>query len=242
MLRRAAVVIVSLGLLGAVLPMASTQAAVPSARIVASAVTPSVEAGTGTAVFVASGLPAGSAYLQWFDPAKKSWQRKAKLTKAGSRGTVSVSDLPQGVNRFRIQGGSSASRSMYVRALGVYTFDIFTKQHAFGADVMAARDYYLEEITLKVPDGFGCERIDLGLEIIQKDAPNWGAEISAQSNALPAPVVAINSTNQLVPVASVADAVVSGPIEVVIRASASNGQRFFAWAGVQVQCLTDPGI
>jgi hypothetical protein len=242
MMRRAAVVIVSLGLLVGLLPMASAQAAVPSARIVATAVTPNVDAGTGRAVFVASGLPGGTAYLQWFNPGKKAWQRMAKLKKAGSRGTVSITGLPQGVNRFRVQSGSSVSKSMYVRTYGVYTFDIFTKQHAFGADVMAARDYYLEETTLKVPDGFGCERIDLGLEIIQKDAPNWGAEIAAQSAVQPAPVVAINSTNQLVPTASVTNAAVGGPIDVVIRASASNGQPFFAWAGVQVHCLADPGI
>ena len=242
MLRRTAIVILTAGLLGGVLSLPPAQAVQPSARIVATAVTPSVDAGTGRAVFVASGLPRGTAYLQWFDPALKSWQRMAKLTKAGSRGTVSITGLPQGVNRFRVQSGPSVSKSMYVRTYGVYTFDIFTKQHAFGNDVMAARDYYLEEVTLKVPDGHGCERIDLGLEIIQKDAPNWGAEISAQSNVLPAPVVAINSTNQLVPVASVTNAVVGGPIDVVIRASASNRQPFFAWAGVQVHCLTDPGI
>jgi len=242
MRRTAAIITITLGLLGGLLSLPAAQAAQPSARIVATAVTPNVDAGTGRAVFVASGLPSGPAYLQWFNPGKKSWQRMAKLTKAGARGTVSITGLPQGVNRFRVQSGSSVSKSMYVRTYGVYTFDLFTKQHAFGADVMAARDYYLEEVTLKVPDGFGCERIDLGLEIIQKDAPNWSAEISAQSAALPAPVVAINSTNQLVPVSSVTNAVVQGPIDVVIRASASNGQPFFAWAGVQVHCLADPGI
>jgi hypothetical protein len=240
MRRTVAVIIVTLGLVGAVLSPA--QAAQPAARIVATAVTPNVDAGTGRAVFVASGLPRGSAYLQWFNPGKKAWQRMARLTKSGSRGTVSVTGLPQGVNRFRVQSGSNVSKSMYVRTYGVYTFDQFTKQHAFGSDVMAARDYYLEEVTLKVPDGFGCERIDLGLEIVQKDAPNWSAEISAQSAVQPAPVVGINSTNQLVPVASVVKAAVQGPIDVVIRASASNGQPFFAWAGVQVHCLADPGI
>jgi hypothetical protein len=107
---------------------------------------------------------------------------------------------------------------------------------------MQARDYYLQEVTLKVPDGFGCARVDLGLEIVQKDAPNWSAEISAQSSTQPAPVVAINSTNQLVSVAAVAGGAVAGPIDIVIRASASNGQPFFAWAGVQVHCLANPGI
>jgi hypothetical protein len=242
MLRKTAVILVTVGLLTSALALPAAHAVRASARIVATAVTPNVDAGTGRAVFVASGLPAGTAYLQWFNPGKKSWQRMAKLKKSGSRGTVSVTGLPQGVNRFRVQSGSSVSRSMYVRTYGVYTFDLFTKQHAFGADVMAARDYYLAETTLKVPDGFGCERIDLGLEIVQKDAPNWSAEIAAQSSVQPAPVVAINSTNQLVPVSSVTNVAVGGPIDVVIRASASNGQPFFAWAGVQVHCLNDPGI
>jgi hypothetical protein len=242
MRRTAALIVVMLALAEVLLSPSAVHAAQPGAPIVATAVTPSVDAGTGRAVFVASGLRRGPAYLQWFNPGKKSWQRMASLKKAGSRGTVSVTGLPQGVNRFRVQSGSSVSRSMYVRTYGVYTFDLFTKEHAFGVDVMAARDYYLEEITLKVPDGFGCERIDLGLEIIQKDVPNWSAEISAQSAVQPAPVVGINSTNQLVPVASVVNAAVQGPIDVVIRPSASNGLRFFAWAGVQVHCLADPGI
>jgi hypothetical protein len=194
------------------------------------------------ATFVASRLPSGPAYLQWFNPAKGAWQRMATLKKAGTRGTVSVSGLPQGINRFRIQSGSSTSKAMYIRTYGVYTFDVFNKQHDFAGSVMAARDMYLEEATLKVPDGHGCERIDMGLEIIQKDAPNWIAEISAQSNTLPMPVVSINSTNTLVPVAAVTGAAVSGPIDVVIRPSASNHLPFFAWAGVQVHCLTDPGI
>jgi len=239
--RRIVVLALALGLAGLVAPGA-VEAAQPSrVTISATSTTPWTDAG-GTAVFVASGLPRGTAYLQWFDPATKAWKRQATVKKSGTKGTVSATGLPQGVNKFRIVSGSASSPAMYVKTYGVYTWDLFNKTHAFGSATMAARDYYIEETTLKVPDGHGCERIDMGLEIVQKDAPNWSAEIAAQSSVQPAPVVGINSTNQLVPVASTTGALVGGPIDVVIRASASNKQPFFAWAGVQVHCLTDPGI
>ena len=240
MMRKFAVLVLAAGL--ALVPVSAARAVQPTASIRATAVSTWTDAGTGLATFVASGLPSGPAYLQWFNPGKKAWQRMATVKKAGSKGAVSVSGLPQGVNRFRIVSGRYSSKSMYVPTYGVYTFAQFNKQHSFGGTQMLARDYYLQDVTLKVPDGYGCARVDLGLEIVQNDAPNWSAEIAAQSNAQPAPVVAINSTNQLVPVASVAGAAVSGPIDIVLRASASNKVPFFAWAGVQVHCLANPGI
>jgi hypothetical protein len=241
-MKRRIAVLLAAGLALVPLAMSPAQAVQPSVTIRATAVSTWTDAGTGQATFVASGLPGATAYLQWFNPGKKTWQRLATVERVGSKGTVSVTGLPQGVNRFRITSGRYASKSMYVPTYGVYTFAQFTKQHSFGGTQMQARDYYLQEVTLKVPDGFGCARVDLGLEIVQKDAPNWSAEISAQSSTQPTPVVAINSTNQLVPVAAVAGGAVAGPIDIVIRASASNGQPFFAWAGVQVHCLANPGI
>lgn len=243
MLRRVILAVLTAALASTALVAGSAAAVQPSAsRITAATTTPWTDAGTGVATFVVSGLPSGTAALQWFDPSRGAWTNAAKVARKGSRGTATATGLPAGVNRFRVKAGARSSNAVYVRTYGVYTFDQFTKQHAFGTAVLPARDYYLQDVTLKVPDGHGCERIDLGLEIIQQDAPNWTAEISAQSAVLPAPVIAITSSNVVVPMAVVTGAAVSGPIDVVFRASASNRQPFFAWAGVQVHCLTDPGI
>lgn len=242
MVRRIVSLVLALSVVAFAAPAAASAAQPSRVTISATTTTPWVDAQTGVAVFVASSLPRGAAYLQWFDPGKRAWQRMATLKKSGSQGSVSVSGLPQGLNKFRIQSGSATSKAMYVKTYGVYTWDQFNKTYDFGGAVMAARDYHLADVTLKVPDGHGCERVDMGLEIVQRDAPNWAAEIAAQSAVQPAPVVAISSTNQLVPMAATTGALVAGPIDIVIRASASNGQPFFAWAGVQVHCLTDPGI
>lgn len=243
MLRRIILSLLAAALASTALVSGSAQAAQPAApRITAAATTPWTDAGTGQATFVASGLPRGPASLQWFDPARGAWTNVAKVVKKGTNGTAMATGLPAGINRFRFKAGARSSNSVYVRTYGVYTFDQFNKQHAFGTAVLPARDYYLQETTLKVPDGHGCERIDMGLEIIQQDAPGWSAEISAQSAVLPTPVIAITSTNVNVPMAVVTGAAVSGPIDIVFRASASNRQPFFAWAGVQLHCLTDPGI
>ena len=138
MVRRILVLALALGVAGLVAPGAAD--AQPSrVTISATSTTPWTDAG-GTAVFVASGLPRGTAYLQWFDPATKTWKRQATVKKSGSKGAVTSSALPQGVNKFRIISGSATSPAMYVKTYGIYTWDLFNKSHAFGPVTMAARD------------------------------------------------------------------------------------------------------
>jgi hypothetical protein len=70
MMRRIAVLVVMAGLALVPVTMDPVQAVQPSVTIRATAVSTWTDAGTGVATFVASALPAGTAYLQWFNPGK----------------------------------------------------------------------------------------------------------------------------------------------------------------------------
>lgn len=208
--------------------------------IVLGTATPVTDAG-GNAAFAVKNLPSGTAYLQWFNPATSKWERKASIRRAGSSGAVTFAGVPQGINRFRVQAGSRASNSVNVKGYGVYTYDEFNKTHTFGTATMAARDLYLASRDLRVPAGFGCDFVDMGLEMVSPQ-PTWAAEMAALSDTKPDPVIQIMQLPTEVPQASVTWAPVSGPIVIRLLASTSNGQQFFGWLGVQVRCLADPGI
>lgn len=202
--------------------------------------TPAIDAG-GQAAFGVRGLPSGSASLQWFNPTSKKWQRAATVSRKGSVGAAVASAVPQGINRYRVVSGSRASNSVYVKAYGIYTFSEFNKTHTFGTVTMAARDQYQTSRDLRVPAGFGCELVDMGLELVSPQ-PSWSAQIAALSDTEPDPVVSIMQLPTEVPLASVSRAVVSGAIDFRFLVSTSNSQPFFAWAGIQVHCLANPGI
>lgn len=219
--------------------VAGPAAAKPSPIRLASS-TPAIDAG-GQAAFGVRGLPAANAWLQWFNPTSKKWQNAAKVARKGSVGAAIVSAVPQGINRYRVLSGSRASNSVYVKAYGIYTFSEFNKTHTFGTTTMAARDEYLTSRDLRVPAGFGCELVDMGLELISPQ-PSWSAQIAALSDAEPDPVVSITQLPTEVPLASVSRATVSGAIDFRFLISSSNSQPFFAWAGIQVHCLANPGI
>lgn len=208
--------------------------------IVLATATPAIDAG-GTAAFAARNLPAGTAYLQWQNPTTKKWQRKGTFRRSGSTGVAAFAGVPQGVNRFRVVSGSRTSTGVLVKAYGVYTYDEFNKSHTFGSSTMAARDQYLSSRDLRVPAGFGCDYVDMGLELISPQ-PTWAAETAALSDTDPDPVIQIMQQPSAVPVSAVTWAPVSGPIDFRLLASTSNGQQFFGWVGLQVRCLADPGI
>lgn len=223
---------------------APTVAAEPAAKvkpIVLATSTPAFDAAGGTAAFTVSGLPKGTAYLQLQDPATKKWVRKATVTKKGTTGSVAVGGVPQGITSFRVVVGKRASNVVPVKAYGVYSFGGFTKQHAYGnATIASSEGYFPGYKNLKVGGGFGCEIVDVGLEM-GSPQPTWKAAIlvtsdagvvSAQITAIPSEVKVASSTGQAV----------SGAIDIGITSSTSNNQPFFGWTGLQFHCLADPGI
>ena len=81
MVRRIVVLAIALGLAGLVAPGAAQAAQPARVTIAATSTTPWTDAG-GTAVFVASSLPRGAAYLQRFDPSTKAWKRTSTWSMA----------------------------------------------------------------------------------------------------------------------------------------------------------------
>ena len=154
---------------------------------------------------------------------------------------MTVTGVPQGVASYRVLAGKRASNTVAVKAYGIYSFAAFTKQHTFGNATMAASEGYLPGYkNLKVPGGFGCEIVDIGLEM-SSPQPTWKAAIlvTSASGVISTDITAIPSE---VKVSSAAGQPVSGAIDVGFTSSTSNNQPFFGWTGIQFHCLADPGI
>ncbi len=232
--------LVAAGLVGAGLVASPAQAKPKPKPIVLATSTPAIDAAGGQAAFSVTGLPKGSASLQMLDPATKKWVTKAPVRRASTTGSVVITGVPQGVPQFRVAVGKRTSNVVPIKAYGVYTFADLTKSHTFGSNTIASRDLNLPSYkVLKVPAAAACELIDLGLEM-SSPQPNWRAEIAAQSAVQPAPVVQIMATPSEVKTDSKMGQAISGPLDIVVSSSTSNGQQFFAWIGVQVHCLADP--
>jgi hypothetical protein len=217
------------------------QAAPKPKPIVLATSTPAIDAAGGQAAFTATGLPKGTPYLLLLDPASKKWVRKATLTRSGTSGSATVTGVPQGVPQFRVQVGKRLSNVVAVKAYGIYAFGGYTKQHTYGSATMASIEGYFPGYkNLKVPDGFGCERVDVGLEM-GSPQPTWKANVLVTSSS-----GVIDTVITLIPseikVASSVGKPVSGPIDIGINSSTSNSQPFFGWTGLQFHCLADPGI
>ncbi len=218
--------------------------AAPAAKvkpIVLATSTPAIDAAGGQAAFTVTGLPKGTASLQLLDPATKKWVRKAAVTRSGTSGSVTVTGVPQGVPQFRVVVGKRSSNIVPVKAYGIYAFGGYTKQHTYGSATMASVEGYFPGYkNLKVPDGFGCERVDVGLEM-GSPQPTWKANVlvTSASGVVNTQIMSIPSE---VKVASSVGQPVSGAIDVGINSSTSNSQPFFGWTGLQFHCLADPGI
>ncbi len=226
----------------AAVPAQAAESAKPKPKpIVLATTTPAIDAAGGSAAFTVTGLPKGTASLQLLDPATNKWVTKASVPKRGTAGAVTITGVPQGVASYRVLAGKRASNTVPIKAYGIYAFGGYTKQHTYGNATMASVEGYFPGYkNLKIADGFGCERVDVGLEL-GSPQPTWKANVlvTSASGVVNTQITSIPSE---IKVASSVGQPVSGAIDVGINASTSNNQPFFGWTGLQFHCLADPGI
>lgn len=192
--------------------------------------TPQVEAGTGVARFVATGLPSGPATLQWFDPVRKAWTKAGAVARKGTRGTATATGLPAGINKFRIVVAGRKSTVMDVRTFGL--FDSTSQTSLVGSTVFPMETVSGVQKSWSWGPEKACDYINLGMGVVSGNYSGWYLEALVQSEALGPQTFRLDTGTDFVQ----KEIPVAGVTQISFAQRSTSINRF----GLQAHCLFSP--
>lgn len=234
MIRRTVITVLAVAALalGLAVPAQGFQATV----LRAATTTPVVAAGSGVAVFVASGLPSGPASLQWFNRAKGSWVKVASVAKRGTRGSASFSGLPAGVNRFRINASGRTSTVMRVTAVATPTgktlFNSPGTMTLFNSTMFPLQTVSGVQAAYNIAPVHQCEYVNLGMGPVSGNFSGWYLEATILSETFGPRVIRTDVPGGVLQ----KDIPIKGVTTITFAQNNTSTNQF----GLQAYCLTSP--